>query len=81
MKRITIDADLQKTFRYFIEPLELCDESGQVVARIIPSTPWNDPENWKWIGSDFSEEELKRRIDSNEPTFTTQEIIEKIKEL
>jgi hypothetical protein len=79
MKRIVIDAETQRKLLHFMTEIELCDESGQVVARVIPSTPFNDPENWKWVGPDFTEKELQQRINSAEPIVTTQEIIEKIK--
>jgi len=76
MKRIVIDAETRKKLLHFMTPLELCDESGQVVARVIPSTPFNDPENWKWA-ADLTEE--AEPSDPDQPTLTTQELIDRIK--
>jgi hypothetical protein len=45
MTRVTVDADLRKKLLNCATPLELCDERGTVLARLTPSTPWNDPEN------------------------------------
>jgi hypothetical protein len=81
MTRVTIDAALREKLMDFRVPLELCDESGHVVARVAPSTPYNDPENWVELTPHVSEEEIERRISSDEPTYTTQEVIEKIKKL
>jgi hypothetical protein len=79
MKKITIDDELRKKLMYLTTPLELCDKEGHVLARLTPSTPWNDPENWEALTPDISEEELQRRLNSDEPTYSTQELIEKIK--
>lgn len=81
MTRVTIDADLRKKLMNCTTPLELCDEKGMVLARLTPSTPWTDPENWIELTPPVSDEEIQRRIDSGEPTYTTQELIEKIKRL
>jgi hypothetical protein len=83
MKRITADAELRRKLMYFTTPLEFCDETGRVIARLTPSTPWNDPDNWSdmvEITPPVSDEEMQRRLNSNEPTYTTQELIARIKE-
>ena len=81
MTRITIDAEIRKKLLNLTVPLELCDEGGWVLAWLTPSTPDNDPDNWEELTPPVSDEEIQRRIDSNEPTFTTQELIERIKQL
>ena len=80
MKRIVIDAEMRKKFLHFMTPLDLCDEDGQVLARLTPSTPWNDPENWKWA-ADMTKEQPKLGAESPELTITTQELIDRIKEM
>ncbi len=42
MTRIVVDEALRTRFHNFAEPFELCDESGRVLARVIPQfgTPW-----------------------------------------
>jgi hypothetical protein len=78
MVKITIDSDLKKKLLYLTTPLELCDEDGQVLARLTPSTPWNDPENWIEIKPPTRGEETQP-ANANEPPLTTQELIERIK--
>jgi hypothetical protein len=79
MTRIKIDAELKKKLLYFQSPIELCNEAGQVIARVIPSTPFNDPDNWEELTPPISDEELERRINSDEPTLTTQELLDQLR--
>lgn len=81
MVKVTVDAELKRKLYFFTTPLELCDEAGNVLARYTPSTPWNDPGNWHELTPEISEEELERRMNSNERTYTTQELIDMIKAL
>jgi hypothetical protein len=55
-----------------MEPVELCDESGKVLGRFIPKI---DLSEWEPISPDISEEELRRREQSNEKRYTTAEVI------
>jgi hypothetical protein len=79
MTRVTVDAELRRRLMNCTTPLELCDERGTVLARLTPSTPWTDPENWIELTPNLSDEEIQRQIDSGEETYSTQELIEKIK--
>jgi hypothetical protein len=36
MTQITVDAELRAKFFGLMEPLELCDESGRLLARVLP---------------------------------------------
>jgi hypothetical protein len=79
MTRVTIDADLRKKLLNCATPLELCDERGTVLARLMPSTPLTDPEDWIELTPPVSDEELQRRLNSDEPTYSTEEVIGMIK--
>jgi len=81
MTRVTLDAELKKKLLNCATPLELCDERGYVLAKLMPSTPWSDPENWVSLGPEPTDEEIQREIDSGERTYTTQELIDEIKKL
>jgi hypothetical protein len=82
MTRVTVDADLRKKLMNCTTPLELCDEQGYILAKLVPSTPWTtDPANWIELTPPVSEEELDRRSNSNEPTYSTQEVIEMLKKV
>jgi hypothetical protein len=80
MTRVTVDAELKKKLLNCTTPLELCDERGYVLAKLTPSTPWTDPENWESLGPESSDEEIEREIDGGE-FYTTQELIDEIKKL
>jgi hypothetical protein len=79
MTRVTVDADLRKKLLNCATPLELCDEAGQVLARLTPSTPRTDAQNWIELTPPVSDQELLRRLSSDEPTYSTQEVIDMIK--
>jgi hypothetical protein len=79
MTRVTVDAELKKKLLDCTTPLELCDERGYVLAKLTPSTPWTDPENWEKLGPEPSDEEIQSEIDAGERTYTTQELIDEIK--
>ncbi len=72
MTRIILDARLQQKLHNLIEPLELCNESGQVLARLIPVP---DLSGYEPLEPQVSEEELLRRSQSDEKTFTTAEVL------
>jgi hypothetical protein len=81
MTRITVDAELRKKLLQLNSPLELCDEAGQVIARVLPSTPWIDPDNWVELTPPVSEAELRRRMGSNEPAISTQELLDRLRQV
>jgi len=37
MSKVTLDADLRKKLNGFNEPIEVCDESGQIVGHFLPA--------------------------------------------
>jgi len=81
MVRITIDEELRKRFLDFSDDIELCDESGRVVARFQRSTPWSDPDQWEPITPEISPEEIQQRLNSYERIYTTAEVLEKLSKL
>ena len=58
MTRITLDADLRSKLLNLTQPLELCDESGRVLARVLPAI---DASMYEGLEPQISEEELQRR--------------------
>jgi hypothetical protein len=81
MTRVTIDADLRKKLMNCTTPLELCDERGMVLARLTPSTPLSDPDDWIELGPPPTNEEIERIMDGREPTVAHADLVEKIKQL
>lgn len=73
MTKITIDAELKQKLANLTEPVDLCDESGEVLGRF---TPLVDSSAWEPITSDITEEEMKRRLNAGEKRYTTTEVMD-----
>lgn len=71
MTKIIVDSALRQKLHDLGEPLELCDESGRILARVIPQL---DPTQYD-LNPRISREELLRRKTSNERTYTTAEVL------
>ena len=81
MTRVTVDADLRKKLLNFTKPLELCDESGVVLAKLVPCTSEIDPNDWIDLTPEVTDEEILREIESGEETYSTEELIAEIKKM
>jgi hypothetical protein len=78
MTRITLDADLRSKLLNLTQPLELCDESGRVLARVLPAI---DPSMYEGLEPQISEEELQRRLQNKGRTYTTAEVLAYLEKL
>jgi len=78
MTRVIVDAALRSRLHDLNEPLELCDESGHVVARVIPVPDLSDCEP---LEPQVSDEELLRRSQADEKTYTTAEVLSYLEKL
>ncbi len=74
MNKIVIDNDLRDKLNDLAEPLELCDESGQVIARLFPAL---DLSEYEPCEPPIDERELDRREQSTE-WYTTAEVIQRL---
>jgi hypothetical protein len=63
MTRLIVDEFLRSRLNNFAEPLELCDASGRVLARLVPVVDWLDLEPCE---PEISDEELREREQSDE---------------
>jgi hypothetical protein len=77
MTRVTVDESLRARLHDLAEPLELCDSSGQVIARLFPVLDLSQYEPWE---PPISEEELQRREQSEE-WYTTEQLLAYLKSL
>jgi len=80
MTRVTVDADLLAKLGNLSQFLELCDDSGRVVAHVLPTSDLNKIE-YDPTTPAVSEDELDRRAASNESRYTTQEVLERLGKL
>jgi hypothetical protein len=77
MNKILLDSTMRKKLRDLKEPLELCDESGNVLAELIPRI---DLSEYDCTEPPISEEELRRRENSTE-WYTTKEVLDYLEKL
>lgn len=80
MTRVTVDANVQHLLLNFTKPLELCDESGAVRAKLVPC-PADDSDEWIDLTPDVTDEELEAEIESGDEGYSTEELIAEIKKL
>jgi hypothetical protein len=78
MTRIILDAATLAKLHQLAEPLEVCDEAGNVLGRFTPSLI---PPGWEPVTPDISEEELDRRAKSPGKWYTTEEVLEHLRKL
>ena len=77
MNRIKLNAELRKLLGNLTEPLELCDETGRVIGRILPEI---DLSGWDLTEPADSEEELQRREQETE-SCSTAELLSRLEKL
>ena len=80
MTRVTVNAQLQQLLLNFTTPLELCDNSGVVRAKLVPCSV-EDPNEWIDLTADISDEEIEREIESGDDGYSTEELIAEIKKM
>jgi len=77
MTQIVLDPVLRSKLPDLSQPLELCDELGKVVARVIPVL---DPSQYEPVEPPLlSVEELQRR--RQEPDYSTAEVLAYLEKL
>jgi len=77
MSRIIVDEVLRSKLKNLGEPLELCDPSGQVLAHLIPKL---NPVEFD-LQPRISPDEIRRRMQSDEKTYTTAEVLAHLQSL
>jgi hypothetical protein len=70
--KIVVDASLRSILQAVNQPVELCDESGQVLGRFLPAA---DLSQYVPLEPQVSDEELEKRSRSKEKTYTTAEVL------
>jgi hypothetical protein len=77
MTRVTVDSMLMGRLLNLSEPLELCDESGQVLGRFFPNQVPDDPALRE---PQITEEEIRRRLQST-TWYSTPEVLARLDRL
>jgi hypothetical protein len=78
MSKIVVDASLRSLLQAVNQPVDLCDESGQVLGRFLPAV---DLSRYEVVEPPISDEELDRLSRSNEKTYTTAEVLAYLEKL
>ena len=77
MTRIICDAALREKLHDLARPLELCDESGHILARVVPVRDTK----LDILEPQISKEELQRRRLQGGKTYTTAEVLAHLESL
>jgi hypothetical protein len=78
MNPIRLDPALLEKLLAAMQTVDICDQSGKIVGHF---TPIIDPADFELFGPEISEEELRRRIESKEPRYTTAEVLQYLERL
>ena len=78
MTKVIVDQAIRDKLLNFTEPLELCDESGNVLARLLPAI---DREQYEGLEPGICKDELRRRRQSKVRTYTTAEVLDHLENL
>lgn len=77
MNQIVIDNEMKSRLGDFTEPVEICDATGNVLGRLIPTSDGSADKPYE---PKFTEEELQR-IEREDKWFTTQEVLDRLETL
>jgi hypothetical protein len=78
MTRVIVDEFLRSKLHNLTEPLELCDPSGRVLGRLVPTFDLSQYEAWI---PEFTDEELRQAAQSDEKRYTTAEVLARLASL
>jgi hypothetical protein len=78
MTRVIVTDTLRSMLHNLSQPLELCDESGRIVGRVIPT---RDLSSYGPLEPQITEEEIQRRKQSKEKSYTTAEVLAYLEKL
>jgi len=76
MTRVLMSETLRSLLHNLSQPLELCDESGRILATVIPVV---DQSQYEPVEPVLSQEELQRR--RQEPGYSTAEVLAHLEKL
>lgn len=80
MIRITVDNELREKLLNFTDDVEICDPSGNLLARVRACAPWSDPDQWEPVEPP-SPEDVQRSLNSGGRNYTTAEVLEILRKL
>jgi hypothetical protein len=75
MNRINLDAAMVEKLLGPMQPVEVCDESGNVIGFFSPKM---DASQFEDVGPQISDEEIERRLNSKERRYSTAEVLRRL---
>jgi hypothetical protein len=78
MVRITIDDDFKHKLSDSGQLVEIVDTNGRLLGRFVPERAGGN-DQWEVVYPKLSEQELSERLYSDEPTYTTEEVKDYLK--
>ena len=78
MTQIIVDTELRNKLLNLTQPLQLCDESGRVLARVVPTY---GADEYEGLESPISKEEMQQRKQNKGKTYTTAEVLAHLEKL
>jgi hypothetical protein len=78
MTQIILDAALRSKLPDLSRPLDLCDESGKVLAHVIPAL---DPADYEPVPPPKLSEEELRAIEQSSRWYTSEEVLKHLESL
>jgi len=78
MTKVILDTVLREKLLDLSQPLELCDESGRVLAHLLPAV---NSALYEGLEPQISREELQRRKQNKGKTYTTAEVLAHLEKL
>ena len=78
MTRVVVNETLRSILHDLSRPLELCDESGRILARVLPTI---DPTQFEGLDPQITREEMQRRKHDKGKTYTTAEVLAHLENL
>ncbi|HVA47080.1 MAG TPA: hypothetical protein VNH11_11995 [Pirellulales bacterium] len=77
MTRVVVDAALLHKLGNLSQPLELCDDSGRVLAQVVPMPSLHE---YDLTEPPISENEIERR-EASDKWYTTEQVLERLRGL
>ncbi len=78
MTQVIVDAELLGRLHNLRQPLQLCDASGKILARVVPVPESADYED---LEPQIRREEMQRRKQNKGRTYTTAEVLAHLEKL
>lgn len=78
MSKFPLDAAMFESLNSLTHPVDMCGPDGRVAGKFYPSIDWSE---WEPVTPEVTDEELRQLAKSNEPRYTTAEVLAYLEKL